>query len=249
MNDEQTIPVIICTYQRLERLSTTLDQLSEQINCSIDLYIWNNNPKNSQFIVDTIKNYPKLKIELHNSKHNIGGFGRFYYARTISSRYPAVIFIDDDIKLSPGSIRTLMDEIKPSTIYSFYAYKFITKENYFKRRNLKTGDEADYCGTGGMICDTSIFKEKELFNCPEKYWFIEDLWLSYYAKHILGWTLYKSSAKIKILDDDINQWVQLRAMKTTFLRYLINQGWDVAKEPLGLRDRASSKVRKLLNLY
>ena len=242
MNNEKPIPVVMCTYQRLERLSTTLDQLVRQEDCNIKLYIWNNNVDDADFIEKTIKEYRQLEIELYNSKINIGGFGRFYYARKLSDKYPTVIFIDDDVELAPNSLSTLAKEYSPNTIHSFYAYRFKTRKDYFKRVNLDPRDEADYCGTGGMICDTSIFKHEDLFKCPKQYWFIEDLWLSYYANHILGWKLYKSGSTIKIIHDNKDQWQMLAKTKTEFLGYLVDQGWDIIKPNILRRIKLKSKL-------
>src|SRR5947209_5438967 len=152
---EKTVPVVMCTYRRLDRLDCTLSQLAMQIDCNVEVFIWNNNPEGRELIDATIKLYPQLKVTVHHSDHNIGGFGRFYFARHISSRYSSVIFIDDDVILKNNAISTLFEEFEPQTIYSFYAFKFRTIEDYFKRKRLKAGEEADYCGTGGEICDTT----------------------------------------------------------------------------------------------
>jgi hypothetical protein len=234
---EKTMPIVMCTYSRLDRLPFTLSQLTMQIGCTIEVFIWNNNLEGRELIDATIKLYPQLRVTVHHSEHNIGGFGRFYFARRFSSQYSSVIFIDDDVNLKNNAISTLIKEFEPQTIHSFYAFKFKTKEDYFKRKRLKAGEEADYCGTGGVICDTTIYKEKGLFQCPKEYWFIEDLWLSYYASHVLGWKLYKSKAEIKLIEDGKNQWVELKNLKTEFLQYLIRQGWDVANGTYGLHER------------
>lgn len=239
------LPVIMCVYKRLDHLELTLNQLLDQVDYTFDIFIWNNNPKEQSRLERTAELYPQLKITVHHSKSNIGGFGRFYLARQISSRYPAVIFIDDDVDLSQNALSTLAQEFKPRTIHSFYAFKFKTKDNYFKRKKLKPGNEADYCGTGGMICDTSIFNEKGLFECPKEYWFIEDLWLSYYANHILGWKLYKSGAKIILVEDGKNQWIKLKISKTAFLKYLIFQGWNVGNASNRFYDQALARARQL----
>lgn len=226
----ETVPVIMCTYRRIDRLAYTLSQLTMQTRCTIEVFLWNNNPEGRELIDTTIKLYPQLKITVHHHEQNIGGFGRFYVAQRISSCYSAVIFIDDDVVLENNTIKTLIEEFRPKTILSFYAFKFLAKEDYRKRKRLEAGEEADYCGTGGAICDASIFKEKGLFQCPKEYWFIEDLWLSYYASHILGWKLYKIQAQFQLTRDGKDQWAELKNLKTAFLQYLIGLGWDVANE-------------------
>lgn len=225
----KTIPVVMCVYKRPERLSTTLDQLTSQVGCKVKLYIWNNNYRLRNNVAKTVAKYPKLDITLHNNKVNVGGFARFYMARKLSSRYPAIIFIDDDIELSPESIITLVKEFRPRTIHSFFTFRITSRRNFFKRYVPNPGDEADWCGTGGMICDATIFRQDGLFECPERYSFVEDVWLSYYASHILGWKLYRSATDIKIVEDDKNQYPKLRPLKAEFYKYLRKNGWEVPR--------------------
>ena len=89
-----------------------------------------------------------------------------------------------------------------------------------------------------MISDTQIFLEPGLFNCPRRFWFVEDLWLSYYADHMLGWSLFKSGASVLTAPDDLGQFLTLGATKDLMFRYLVRQGWD----PL-LPESASRRTR------
>ena len=61
-----------------------------------------------------------------------------------------------------------------------------------------------YVGTGGMVADTGVFTDDALFACPPRYWFMEDIWLSYYARAVRGWQLYRSSAEIGMIHDEKN---------------------------------------------
>lgn len=239
--NDSTIPVVMCTYRRPERLSTTLDQLASQVDCKIKLYIWNNKFEHRRQIEEAIACFPELDVTLHNSRKNIGGFARFYVARKLSPTYPAVVFIDDDVELSPRSLSTLICEFKPETIHSFFTFCFTSKRSFFKRFVPKRGEEADYCGTGGMICDTSIFRQPDLFKCPSKYLFVEDVWLCYYASHVLGWKLYRSFTDIKIIYDDRNQYPGLRQTKEEFFQYLRAEGWDIP------RRRGRRTLRRAIN--
>ncbi|HEU4913847.1 MAG TPA: glycosyltransferase [Candidatus Saccharimonadales bacterium] len=224
------IAVIMCTYKRPERLRRTLELLNNQTGCGqICLYVWNNEPKHRSSIAKTVDKYRgNVRVKIHNSAKNVGGFGRFYYAKEISDRFPAVIFIDDDIEMADNALATLVSEYKPHSIASFHAFKFISKCNYHRRVAARAGDRADYCGTGGMICDSRIFTEENLFNCPREYWFVEDLWLCYYAAHIMHWSVRASAAKFYCIEDGKNQFNGVADKKSLFLQYLIRQGWGVA---------------------
>jgi SAM-dependent methyltransferase len=83
-----------------------------------------------------------------------------------------------------------------------------------------------------MIADTSIFTIPELFSCPQQFTFIEDLWLSYFAEHRLGWRLLRSAARFHQIDDSRDQYHDLVNLKSTFLQYLVAQGWHVPRSTL-----------------
>jgi hypothetical protein len=77
------------------------------------------------------------------------------------------------------------------------------------KRKIKVEKEelGNYAGTGGLICSSKLFLNEDFFDCPEEYWIIDDLWLSYY---ILKFTDYK----IKELKTDIRF---IKDRKATFL--------------------------------
>jgi hypothetical protein len=87
-----------------------------------------------------------------------------------------------------------------------------------------------YCGTGGLVCDTKIFLEPGLFRCPRRYWFAEDLWLSYYADHVLGWDVRKGDVDFEMDDDGLDQFHLLHGTKSRLLHYLVRAGWDLSAD-------------------
>lgn len=218
------VAVIICTWKRLDQIAMTLDCLDKQTmekNRSISLFIWNNNCRDRHKLTNTISSYRPngalRNIELYNSFVNIGGFGRFYIARLLHNRFKHVIFIDDD-ELLPKDFVTKAEKFrKPQTIASHWAFN--TKSSYWDRAPVAEGKDANYCGTGGMIVDSSIFMKNELFRCPIKYWFVEDLWLSFFAKN-LGWKLTKFQVDISFIEDDKNQYQRIVDKKEKFYQYL-----------------------------
>ncbi len=224
---QHAIAVIMCTYQRPERLRETIAQLESQAGVGIKLHIWNNNLQIRDEIDKELAESHSIPIRVTHSDTNVGGFGRFLMARQLADLEDNVLFIDDDVNIPPETVRIFLNEYKQKTISSFYAFQLRSPKDFFERDELRPGQQADYCGTGGMICDSSIFKEEGLFNCPDEYRFIEDLWLSYYARHIMNWSLYKSAAPIQLLDDEHGQWKKLYDKKSEFLQYLVNQGWQL----------------------
>lgn len=220
------VSVIMCTYKRPERLAVTLQQLAAQENCIPRLYVWNNNP---EFVeeIDKAVAQATINVSVHHNAENIGGFGRFYQARTIAANNKFVIFIDDDVNLGPNALRTSLDEGAEHTIVSFFAFALRNPADYFDRDVVEAGQSADYCGTGGMVVDASIFTNDMVFNCPEKFWFLEDLWLCAVAQK-QGWVCKKSAADITFEPGDFkDQWLTMKPLKTEFLQYLIADGFVI----------------------
>lgn len=226
-----SVPIIICLWNRPERLSITLKLLGQQTDKDFKLYLWNNNPKIiyevDKVIEDRQRNFP---VQVRHSPDNVGGFGRFYLARELSSNNPHVIFLDDDEEFSKGMVKTFKRETRPRTISGFWAFKLHNPDDYWDRGYhdrslLKPGETATYCGTGGIVTDSSIFKDQRLYDCPLEYRFFEDLWLSYFALHIMNWKIYKSDVHIKIIDDGKDQGLGKEETKSEFLRYLVHSGW------------------------
>jgi len=234
-NDEnEEVPIIMCTWKRIERLPITLDCLKNQTYKNFEFYVWNNNSN----IVDAVETlldtaYPDLKVHVYHSDKNVGGFGRFMFAKRLIGKYKYVIFIDDDLELEDNVIECFMKERKLKTIVAEWSWNFIPNSNYWNRRPTNPGEQAHYCGTGGMILDISIFNDPLLFNCPNKFWMmVEDLWLSWLASK-RGWNLRKSQLvskdiNLREIDDGKNSYKSIIRKKSEFLQYLRqDRNWEV----------------------
>lgn len=223
-----TVPVVMCVWDRIENLERTVEQLEHQVGCLPHLHLWNNNweARNSieRVIIDA-----RIPISVIHSHKNVGGFGRFYVARELASTrsMDPVIFIDDDQILSNDTLYTLIDEFRSDTVTGVWAFRFLSTTNYWERTQVPAGGAADYVGTGGMIAPLRLFLEPKLFECPRRFWFVEDLWLSYVASTV-GLRLRGSGATIGFDPDEKNQFHRLTFRKTRFFRYLTRTGgWSL----------------------
>ncbi len=226
------LPVIMCVWKRIEGFENTILQLNEQKFRNFKLYVWNNN-KNLKKEFEEILKKSNFEYELHHSEENIGGFGRFFYARKNRGKIGLMdhcVFIDDDQKFGPDLLSTFVSEIKSNRISSQWGWEFTKLEYYGKdsRRERNPGQSLHYAGTGGMVSDMRIFESDKLFECPEKYWFVEDLWLSFCANHFYGYELIKSYAKVKNGDDEHSLYKLVLDIKKPMLIDLIsNYGWKI----------------------
>lgn len=220
--DSGKVPVIFCTWKRLTRLPHTLEMLAAQ-DMAVQALIWDNSGQAD--LVDKAVSTARLPVTVHHSSRNIGGFGRFYLARAAAeSGHQVVVFIDDDQDFGHEAIRRLLSGHEPRTITGAWAFRF-TGKHYYTREKCGSGQAANYVGTGAMVADAELFSDTRLFTCPRRFWFAEDLWLSFIAQHLSGYTLSGSSASVKEVLDGHNQWVTLWWVKDRLRRYTARRGW------------------------
>jgi len=235
----RSVPVVVCTWQRIDRLGRTLDLLRAQTHLDVELHVWNNNWRRRSIVDSIVSETTGLRVEVTHSRRNIGGFGRYYLARRLASRHPFVIFIDDDQTFSKTMVEDFMSEARVGTISSYWAFRFRSAEDYWNQLPAEPGSRVHYCGTGGMVVDTRIFREPGLFRCPRRFWFVEDLWLSFYASHVLSWELFKSGVTLSMDNDGHDQFLFLRRKKSELMRYLVRAGWEL---PLQSDSQAEAEV-------
>ena len=208
-------PVVLCTWKRLDRLPHTLQQLAAQ-EIAVQVLIWNNSPERGK--VDAAAASAALPVAVHHSSRNIGGFGRFYIAREVAEAgHPSVVFIDDDQDFGPATIGELAGSHRPRSLSGWWAFRFL-RDNYGERVPASPGETAHYVGTGGMISDTAVFRSPHLFDCPRRFWFVEDLWLCCVAQQRFGYDLRKSPAQFRFADDGHDLHLSLGQTKWTVLR-------------------------------
>ena len=225
------IAVIMCVYKRPHRFARTLQMFAGQTDLDFDLYIWNNNPEINNHIDSISSDYEwPYKVTIRHSKDNKKGFGRFLFARELANIYDYFVFVDDDQDFGENFIENFRNESNPNTIYGFWA-KVFNKRSYWDNPPVfSVGAECCYIGTGGQICPSRIFKENGFFaDIPDEFYWIEDLWLSFYFTHFLKGKLIKSRNQLQFDYDGLDQTSRTERVNTPqdkFLCYLIDTyGW------------------------
>ena len=174
------VPVIFCTFRRVERLRSTLDMLAAQ-DVPVQAVIWDNSSPPHPETVDKIVSGARIPVTVHHCSRNIGGFGRFYLTREAAlAGHQRVVFVDDDQDFGPTAVSDLLAACPERGVASCWAWRI--RSQYGDRERAGAGERADYAGTGGMAASASLFTEAGLFLCPRPYWFAEDLWLSLYCR-------------------------------------------------------------------
>ena len=211
------VPVIFCTWRRLARLPHILEMLAAQ-DVPVQALIWNNSPDR-----DTIEKAAAgatIPISVHHSPRNIGSFGRFYLARELAAAgHRRVVIIDDDEDFGPGTVRELLDSCPPRSLSAWFARTY-SMADFWAPVTPAPGEQVNYVGPGGMAADTAVFSDPRLFTCPRRYWFLDDVWLSWFASRIAGYTLLRSTATLEFVEDGLNQFPALQWLRHRFWRYL-----------------------------
>ena len=233
--------IVLLTWQRISGLKHTLEGLSNQTYKDFDIHISNGNLDGSAMSV--IEKYVRfykqkgLRIQVTHDGNDIYAFRRFTVGKKLyESGYDVVMFIDDDIKFPQTYVENCLSQYEPKTYKSGFTWTFFHKgSSYYKYRERiykNDGPPIHYCGTGISMIDSSIFKEDGLFNAPDGAYKIEDLWLSYYAQHVLGWRLmYMETPKVLIGGSDsvalFKQIQKDQYNKNHFLQELVKMGWKI----------------------
>ena len=217
VKERSKVAVILCVFVRLENLEMTLNKIKDQTNKDFDFYICDNSNKEQKVIGLIKKHTPNLGVNLSikSYKNEFKQFSRFLLARDLAEDgYEKIIFFDDDEILPLTFIDECLTQYEPGTVKTFWAHKI--NKIYKKKIKLKNDEIGNYAGTGGLICDSSIFLNEDFFDCPEEYWIVDDLWLSFY---LLKYTDYKIKAlktDIKFINDAKATFLKLKQLKQEF---------------------------------
>jgi glycosyltransferase involved in cell wall biosynthesis len=196
----------MCTYIRFENLSATLACINNQTDKDFDFYIVDNSNQNEKLLKYLDKFKGNLNISVHNYSNDFKQFARFLLARDLAEDgYEKIIFIDDDEIIPNTFIEECHKQYDDACVKSFWAHR--VNSRYKRKIKIEKEELGNYAGTGGLVCSSKLFLNEDFFDCPEEYWIIDDLWLSYY---ILKFTDYK----IKELKTDIRF---IKDRKATFL--------------------------------
>ena len=222
----------MCTWKRIKNLDRTLELLDKQKNLNFIFYIWNNNPDIEDVINKKIEIEHNFKIKVRHSPINIGGFGRFKFAKYIADEHDKIIFIDDDQVFNENMVNIFHSNYDENAIKSRWAFRF-RSSNYTDRYQVfEDNQNVHYCGTGGMILPSKVFKCEELYIIPNEFSFVEDLWLCFVGNHYLNMKLraIQGDFMTQIVDGKDQSTIDFITTKNKFLQYLIKiEEWQILK--------------------
>lgn len=223
------ISIIMCLWNRPGRITEILNMLAGQRRTTgIDLYFWNNCEDDHELYEAAIREHglsgALRSIHLIKSAANLGSMSRFYIVRKLAKEGLAgpIIVLDDDEVVTPHFVRIAVKRYDPKVVTAWWA--FTMGEQYWRdKKPAKRRDRVDHIGPGGMICDSHIFLDDGFFTeLPDKYWLLDDIWLSYYVRS-KGYQLKKLDVAIEFVLGEKNQWYSLVDLKSEFFEELYNR--------------------------
>lgn len=227
------VPVLMCCWKRLHRLEKTIELLAEQ-TAPVALHLWANRADPS---LERIVQAAPIPVSLTVSSRNVGSFGRFYLARDLTQHgaHHPVIVIDDDQEFAPNMVELMLADYQPKTISAWWAFRF---DDQLERLRVEPGEPADQIGPGGMVCDADLFHDPGFWACPRRYWFADDIWISYYAGS-LGWSIRRGRAEFEMFNDEHDLFRTLGSTKQQMIRKLWAYRWSAPASAVAANESPS----------
>ena len=252
---KERINIVMCCYKRHDNLKEIIQAVDNQsVSNIITLHIINTNPEKDKwvFLQNLAKSHINKNIELKicNANKNLYGYARFLYVKHLlqTEFLSYVMFIDDDQKLAKEWVEKMYETRKPLAYNCWFGRVFkmypdtkkvsywdsiLSASTEFKNIKYDTMKEFHYGGTCGCVIDANIFRFNVLFQCPNEYRNIEDLWLSYIVKQVVGGkiNLIREPIKMHQFDNEGETalWKTIGERKSVFLRLLIDCGYIKTK--------------------
>ncbi|MDO7881121.1 hypothetical protein [Antiquaquibacter soli] len=226
--DPRRAQVFMCLYNRPDRIHRVLELLAGQSNVEgVDLHLWNNNRRDHAVYERAVRDFGSTgalrSVRLIRSPFNLGSIARFYPVRQLAaSGYSGpIVVLDDDEEIRSDFLSRALEEYDAEAITAWWAFE--VNDAYWDRSPSRPGGRVDHIGPGGMVCSAALFLDDDFFTeLPQKYWLLDDLWLTYFAKS-RGLALRKLDVEIDFVLPETNQH-HLNPLKDEFFRYLYPEG-------------------------
>lgn len=188
--------IVLLTWQRITNLKVMLASLNKQTYKDFEVFISNANLDKKK-IIERYAFYAnqagRLKVHVSHDGNETLAFRRFKIGKELNKKgFDIILFIDDDVIIPHNYVKIMLDNYEPKTYASNFAWSFLDDGRDYYKKRIRRKDNKEkihYCGTGVSMIDSSIFLNDGIHKAPKDFYPVEDLWLSYYAQHVLGWNL------------------------------------------------------------
>jgi hypothetical protein len=192
MNESKNA-LILLTYNRINFFEDLATLIENQTNKDFELFIYNSGPHFKSIELISKRIFKDVEYNLLDTINDDGPWRKHKLAKDLAKiGYEKILFLDDDIVIPKNYVDILLSQYEEKSYKSWWAWDLDGGKDYYNKRIriLDPSAPANYCGSGVCIIDSSIFLDPDYFNIPnEETKWIDDIWLSFYAKHVLGWKL------------------------------------------------------------
>ena len=229
-----TVPLVMCLWNRPQRINHVLDMLASLDGVSVRLLLWNNNHADADVYDRAIRDAVRgsiASIDLFHSPRNVGGLARFLATRLlVNGGYEGpVAFLDDDQDVTPTFLSDLLRDYTERSVVAWWGFSL--HGSYWRRAEIEPGSPADHAGTGGTVLDASLVRDDRFFSrLPRRFAFVEDQWMTFVA-HAAGWRVIKGRTHIDLVLEETNQYHGLLPLKDEFYVFARDRGERLMRRP------------------
>jgi hypothetical protein len=225
-DDTATVPLVMCLWNRPERIEHVLGMLAAlDPALPVRLLLWNNSGADAPYYASVVRAWASehpdgsgglASVDLVQSPRNIGGLARFVVARLLRNggyRGPFVM-LDDDQDVTPSFVQDLRRDWAPRSVVAWWGFSL--HGSYWRRAEIAVGTTPDHAGTGGTMIDVDLVADDRFFaRLPSRFAFLEDQWMTFFARSN-GWRVVKGDTRIVLVLEEKNQYHGLKPLKDVF---------------------------------
>jgi hypothetical protein len=221
-----SLAIVSCVYNRPERLRHTLKMLEAQTLQIFQLILVNNNPDIADYVDECVALSP-LPITVIHNEQNKGSFARIEIMHQYGHEYDYFLTLDDDADINKQYVDVWWQNRSNDEVRGWKGFYFRPGGNYWQRTEARIGSTCHYLWGSGVMVPSWVAADPAILELDERYWMAEDLWLSYYANHVLDIPLRRTSLTLNIIEDGKDSYGKLRQVKIDMLNELRARGWQV----------------------
>ena len=219
----EAICVVSCVWQRLERLSYTLDMLSRQTHTDFVAWFIINNVEVRKVAEELIAEYP-FTHSIANEQ-NRGPFARIEVMHQLKDDHDWFMTIDDDLIFDETLLASWWQRRNANAVQGWKGFKFV--DGYWTRTKVADGEPCQYLWGSNLFVPATVVQDYRIRYLDERWWQCDDLWLCYWANHECGLELMQQSVEVSINVDGKDTYPSQHDRKQECLEMLMAKGWAI----------------------
>lgn len=218
------IGIVSCVWRRIERLPLLLRQLEAQTDPDFDLWLIVNDANlEGQVTKQALRSDLHTIVQVNDT--NRGPFARIEIMHENADSYDWFMTLDDDLDFGPQLVAQWRAAALPDTVRGWRGFRFAG--NYWQREPVAAGALCHYLWGSNLFVPADVVRDDDIATLNTYNGQCDDLWLCYYANHILGMDLRPADVDVRSVIDGKDSYHGLHQYKAEFLDLLRAEGWAV----------------------